>query len=94
MITGRIWPILNWLVWNGLMRAGEVGAARRLVDKGWRLFMQSWRERRLCPENYNPNSGEGLDQPDTDPFYSWSALLAFMKHAQEIDLSAWRSTQE
>ena len=40
--------------------------------------MQNWRERRLCPENYHPKTGEGLDQPDTDPFYSWSALLAYM----------------
>ena len=37
---GRIWPILNWLVWNGLERAGEYDAADRLAEKGWRLFMQ------------------------------------------------------
>ncbi|MFL5259742.1 MAG: amylo-alpha-1,6-glucosidase [Hyphomicrobiales bacterium] len=86
---GRIWPVLNWLVWSGLRRAGESEGASELVEKGWRLFMQSWSERRLCPENYNPDTGEGLDQPDTDPFYSWSALLPFMKHAHDARLSIW-----
>ena len=75
---GRIWPILNWLVWNGLKRAGQDKAAKALQERGWALFQQSWRDRRLCPENYHPETGEGLDQPDTDPFYSWSALLAYI----------------
>ncbi|MGQ0485047.1 MAG: MGH1-like glycoside hydrolase domain-containing protein [Hyphomicrobiales bacterium] len=75
---GRIWPILNWLVWNGLKRAGETKAAGHLRKMSFDLFMQSWRERRLAPENYHPGSGEGLDQPDTDPFYSWTALLPYM----------------
>jgi putative isomerase len=75
---GRIWPILNWLVWSGLKKAGQDKAAKSLQEKGWALFQQNWRERRLCPENYHPETGEGLDQPDTDPFYSWSALLAYV----------------
>ncbi|CAN5331333.1 hypothetical protein BH10PSE7_BH10PSE7_32090 [soil metagenome] len=79
---GRVWPILNWLVWSGLHRAGETDAARRLAEKGWALFQQSWSARRLCPENYNALSGEGLDQPDTDPFYSWSALLAYIRQEE------------
>jgi Mannosylglycerate hydrolase MGH1-like glycoside hydrolase domain len=87
---GRIWPILNWLTWNGLARAGEHEAANHLAEKGWHLFARSWRERRLCPENYNAETGEGLDQPETDSFYSWSALFPFIKHAQDADLSPWR----
>jgi putative isomerase len=75
---GRIWPILNWLVWNGLTRANETRAAEELRKNSWALFDQSWKTLRLAPENYNPQSGEGIDQPDTDPFYSWSALLAYM----------------
>jgi putative isomerase len=50
-----------------------------LRESSWELFWRSWAERRIAPENYNPLSGEGLDQPDTDPFYSWTALLPFMK---------------
>ena len=79
---GRIWPILNWLVWNGLQRAGETGAAGELRVKSWALFEQSWLARRLAPENYNAQTGEGLDQPDTDPFYSWTALLPYISVSQ------------
>jgi putative isomerase len=87
---GRIWPILNWLVWNGLERTGEHEAADRLAEKSWRLFAQSWEGRRLAPENYHAETGEGLDQPDTDPFYSWTALMPFLKHAQVMNFSPWR----
>lgn len=74
---GRIWPILNWLTWQGLVRAGAAEAAEALRAQGLALFAQSW-ERRLAPENFHPGTGEGLDQPDTDPFYSWTALLPWM----------------
>lgn len=74
---GRIWPILNWLTWSGLRRIGSP-EADRLRDESYGLFLKSWSERRLAPENYHPESGEGLDQPDTDPFYSWTALLPWM----------------
>lgn len=90
---GRIWPILNWLTWNGLERAGEFEAADRLVEKGWRLFTRSWEQDRLSPENYHPSTGEGLDQPDTDPFYSWTALLPYMRHAQRMNFSPWHGWQ-
>ncbi len=42
------------------------------------------------PENYHPETGEGLDQPDTDPFYSWSALLPFMRHAKVMSFLPWQ----
>lgn len=86
---GRIWPILNWLVWNGLKRAGEDAAAARLADKSWALFEATWTRLRQAPENYNAETGEGLDQADTDPFYSWTALVPFMQVASVIEASPW-----
>ncbi len=86
---GRIWPILNFLVWSGLKRAGEHDAAARLAARGEALFFASWTGRRLCPENYNPTTGEGLDQADTDPFYSWSALLPWIAVAEVMHFSAF-----
>jgi putative isomerase len=86
---GRIWPILNFLVWSGLKRAGETDAANRLAGRGAALFFASWTGRRLCPENYNPTTGEGLDQADTDPFYSWSALLPWIAVAEVMHFSAF-----
>lgn len=86
---GRIWPILNFLVWSGLKRAGETAAAARLAARGEALFFASWNDRRLCPENYNAATGEGLDQADTDPFYSWSALLPWIVAAEAMHFSAF-----
>jgi putative isomerase len=87
---GRIWPILNWLVWQGLRRAGHREVASQLAQRGWAMFEAEWQEKkRLCPENYNADSGAGLDQPDTDGFYSWSALLPYMIAAEIMDVSAF-----
>ena len=86
---GRIWPILNWLVWLGLKRTGAQEEAARLLEKSWSLFTPAW-EKRLAPENFNATTGEGLDQPDTDSFYSWTALLPFLKTASLIDIDPWQ----
>lgn len=85
---GRVWPLLNFLVWLGLRRAGHERHARALVEKGWALFQRAWRDR-LCPENFNAETGEGLDQPDTDGFYAWTALLPWMRAAEAMDFSPW-----
>lgn len=90
---GRIWPILNWLVWQGLRRAGEESKALELATKGWWMFERNWHEDRLCPENYNADTGIGLDQADTDGFYSWSALLPYMMSAEIMDISPWHGWQ-
>ncbi|MGE0210754.1 MAG: trehalase family glycosidase [Parvibaculaceae bacterium] len=87
---GRIWPLLNFLVWLGLKRSGLHAEADNLAAKGYDLFEAEW-AKRLCPENYNAETGEGLDQPDTDGFYSWSALLPFMQAARAMDFSPWDS---
>ena len=43
----------------------------------------------MCAENYNAVTGEALDQPDTDGFYSWGALLPMLAIAEVSDVSAW-----
>ena len=75
---GRIWAPLNFWVWQGLKRKGFANEAAQLAEQSWRLFEMNW-EQRLCGENFNAETGEVLDQPDTDGFYSWGALLAIMK---------------
>jgi putative isomerase len=86
---GRIWPILNWLVWHGLQRERETQAAERLAERSWAMFKRTWDERREAPENYNAETGEGLDQADTDPFYSWTGLIPYMRIASLVDVSPW-----
>ncbi len=84
---GRIWPILCWLTWHGLHRAGEAAVADRFAAKTRTLFAKSWDKLRLAPENYNALTGEGLDQLDTDPFYSWTGLLPLMTVSETLDVS-------
>ena len=86
---GRIWPILNWLVWLGLKRAGLDEDADALRLKSERLFDHAWTSR-LAPENFNANTGAALDQPDTDPFYSWTALLPLMATSGLLDVDPWQ----
>jgi putative isomerase len=85
---GRVWPPLNYWVWQGLRRAGHREEARRLAERSFALFSTSW-ERRLCPENYNGTTGEPLDQPDTDGFYGWGALMPAMAVGEITDVSPW-----
>ena len=85
---GRIWGPLNFWTYQGLRRAGRVGEASALAEKSWRLFRQGWAERR-CGENYNAQTGAIHDQPDTDGFYSWGALLPALAVAECLDIAPW-----
>ncbi len=86
---GRVWPPLNFLVYQGLKRAGYPEMASKLADNGFRLFQGEWRHRRHCPENYNSVSGQALDQPDTDSFYGWGALMPAIAVAELSDINPW-----
>jgi putative isomerase len=86
---GRVWPPLNFLVYQGLKRAGYPEMASELADNGFRLFQGEWRHRRNCPENYNSVSGAALDQPDTDSFYGWGALMPAIAVAEAADINPW-----
>jgi putative isomerase len=86
---GRIWGPLNFLVYHGLKRAGFAAEASRLADNGYRLFDGEWRTHRRCAENYNSVTGAALDQPDTDGFYGWGALLPAIAVAETTDVTPW-----
>jgi putative isomerase len=85
---GRIWPPLNYIVWQGLRRNGRFEEASALARRSLEVFGRSWANR-LCPENYNADTGEALDQPDTDGFYGWGALMPLMGVAEVTDVSPW-----
>ncbi|CAM5769594.1 hypothetical protein LMIY3S_02890 [Labrys miyagiensis] len=86
---GRIWPPFNFLVYQGLRRAGADGRAEALAEHSFSLFRHVWEGERICPENYNAETGEPLDQPDTERFYSWGALMAKLGVAAVTDVSLW-----
>jgi putative isomerase len=90
---GRIWPHVNYFVWQGLRRYGFEAEAGDLVRKSLALFEQSWTTRRLCGENYNAESGEIDDQGDADPFYTWGAMLPLLGVAEVMDIAPWNGWQ-
>jgi putative isomerase len=85
---GRIWPPLSFLVYHGLRRYGFEAAATRLAENAYAMFNAEWGQRR-CPENYNADTGAALDQPDTDGFYSWGALIPALAVAEICDVNPW-----
>jgi putative isomerase len=86
---GRIWPPMNWFVWQGLRRAGKRAEASDLARRSFALFRSAWDERRICAENYNAETGEPLDGPDTDGFYGWGALMPAMAVGEVMDHTPW-----
>ena len=86
---GRIWPPLNFLVYQGLRRYGFDAEASAVAGPSYEMFARPWREARFCAENYGAQDGAVTDQPDTDTFYGWGALMPAMAVAEVCDVSPW-----
>ena len=86
---GRIWPPLNFLVYQGLRRYGFTAEATTLAGRSYEMFARPWREARHCAENYGAEDGAVTDQPDTDTFYGWGALMPAIAVAEVCDVSPW-----
>ena len=76
---GRIWPSMNFLVYTGLRNYNLPDARMDLIRKSEKLIMKSWLGEHHIFENYNSVTGAGGDVENSDKFYHWGALLAFMK---------------
>ena len=86
---GRIWPPLNFVVYQGLRRYGFDDEASAVAGRSYEMFARPWRESRYCAENYGSRDGAVTDQPDTDTFYGWGALMPAMAVAEVCDVSPW-----
>lgn len=86
---GRIWSPLNFLVYQGLRRYGFDAEASAVARRSYEMFARPWREARFCAENYGAQDGAVTDQPDTDTFYGWGALMPAMAVAEVCDVSPW-----
>ncbi|MGC9221227.1 MAG: MGH1-like glycoside hydrolase domain-containing protein [Solirubrobacteraceae bacterium] len=86
---GRIWAPMLLFVWEGLQRAGFPQVARDLTERAWAMFERDWQARRHCHENYSSLDPDGHEAHDSDPFYSWGALIAFMRVCEQDNLSLW-----
>nr|WP_298687442.1 trehalase family glycosidase [uncultured Dongia sp.] len=85
---GRVWPPLNYLTYQGLKRAGLDDMAQELAADSGEIFKSAW-ARRQCPENFSAETGLGDDQPDTDLFYGWGALMPIIAVNEVVDVTPW-----
>jgi len=76
--SGRAWPPVNFLVYLGLLRAGEKDAAGWLADGSSRLVLKEWNQHRHVHENYSSIHGGACDKPNSEPFQTWGALLSLI----------------
>ncbi|MGY4386191.1 putative isomerase [Pedobacter sp. UYP24] len=80
---GRIWAPLNFLVYLGIRNYNLPQARKDIISKSKELFLKSWSSNRYIYENYNAETGEGDDVPNSDKFYHWGALLGFMSFVED-----------
>ena len=75
---GRVWSPMNYLVFIALESAGEEKVCERLAEKSAQLILKEWKECGHIHENYDPETGEGCNNPRSDKFYHWGGLLAYL----------------
>lgn len=88
----RAWPPMNFLVYLGLLRAGEE-ARGWLTKECAALVLGEWHEHRHIHENYSSLTGAGCDVDNSQPYLTWGALLSLVvliEHGDVGYFGAWR----
>ena len=89
---GRIWPPLNYLVYQGFKMQGMFKKAYELALGSLRQFQFEWQKSGHVHENYSAYTGYGEAQAGvycrTAPFYTWGSLmgLIFMNEFIEVQM--------
>lgn len=87
---GRVWAPTNFLIAEGLTRAGLKEARAQLAQKGLSMYLKCWRERGVVGENYNALTGEAAEPgASSDRFYHWGALLVYLALEERVRFDAW-----
>ncbi len=82
---GTIWPPTNYLVYQGLKAYGYDAVASEFASRSSELFMRSWENFQICPENYDSRTGEAGGQR----YQSWGPLFALIALEEYIDITPW-----
>jgi hypothetical protein len=82
---GTIWPPTNYLVYQGLKAYGFDPVAAEFARKSAQLFLRSWTNFQLCPENFHPLTGEF----GGNRYQSWGPLFALMAVEEYLDFTPW-----
>jgi len=80
---GPIWAPMNFLVYMGLRNYNLPEARKVLVEKSKNLILKEWKANRHVYENYHADKGTAGGKINSDPFYSWGGLLAFIALMEE-----------
>jgi len=76
---GRCWPSTNFLAYSAIRSHGTLPDVQKdLAEHSVKLMLKEWNENRHIHENYNADTGEGCDVPNSDKFYHWGALLGMI----------------
>lgn len=82
---GTIWPPTNYLISQGLRASGFDAVASEFAKKSSSLFLRSWQNFQLCPENFDSRTGE----PGGRRYQSWGSLFALIALEEYLDFSPW-----
>jgi len=82
---GTIWPPTNYLVYQGLKAYGFDTVATEFAQKSAELFLRTWTNFQLCPENFDSRTGEAGGQRHQ----SWGPLFALVAVEDYLDFTPW-----
>jgi len=82
---GAIWPPTNYLVYQGLKAYGFDVVASEFAKKSSSLFLKSWENFQLCPENFDSRTGEA----GGERYQSGGPLFALIGLEEYIDFTPW-----
>jgi hypothetical protein len=82
---GNIWPPTNYLIYQGLKAYGFDAVASEYAKKSAELFMRSWENFQLSPENFDSRTGE----PGESRHKSWGPLFALIALEEYMDFTPW-----
>ncbi len=82
---GTAWPPTNYLVYQGLKAYGFDAIASEFARKSLDLFLRTWKNFQLCPENFDSRTGE----PKGRRYQSWGPLFALIAVEDYMDVNPW-----
>jgi glycogen debranching enzyme len=82
---GTIWPPTNYLVYQGLKAYGFDAVASEFAQKSADMFLRTWENFQLCPENYDSRTGEA----GGERYQSWGPLFALIAVEEFLDFTPW-----
>jgi len=82
---GTVWPPTNYLIYQGLKAYGFDAIASEFARKSLELFLRTWKNFQLCPENFDSRTGE----PKGRRYQSWGPLFALIAVEDYLDVNPW-----